>query len=189
MNEENQEITADKIEASQKTSVLPPRDVNVGQVAILPTPCGTHSEDDRGDKIKAPSVDSDEYVRYVEDRYDRTVLRAVRRFASKEISNDELARIIFEAALEYNAGMREHVTAVETMEQEEDALAEFDEDLKEQLRVQRALNARIKERTRQLKEEQRNARLRQQLEKEKQRTQELQGELNKVDNSGTSMSL
>lgn len=133
---------------------------------------------------EAPEVYSDEYIGYVKNRYDAAISTILRQQAAHEISPNELARRVDEAILAYNTGIYEHVDAVERIRQEETALSEFDSDLKEQLRIQRLINARIKERTRQLKEEQRNARLSQQLDKEKDRTTSLQEQLSKLEDSG-----
>lgn len=112
-----------------------------------------------------PEVGSDDYVEFVEDRYDSSISSAVKALISKKISSDELATLINKAVLDYNVGMREHFDFLRRIEEEEAVLAEFDTDLKEQLRIQKLLKAKMQARVKELREKQRHEKLLQQLAK------------------------
>lgn len=116
-------------------------------------------------KVRMPDASSKEFVDYANERYDDTIAEAKQLNRDGRISDYELARTIMDAAYEYNNRMREHAEAVAREEAEEDALAEFDTDLKEQIRIERKLKQQIKERVQSERKRQKEEKQRQQLEK------------------------
>ena len=136
-------------------------------------------------KSLEPSIISNEYANYANNEYQNAINEAIRQLTSHQISNDEFSERVLRTALEYNRRMYAHADAIATLEQEEEALAEFDTDLKEQLRMRRLINSRIKERTRQLREERRQAKLREQLERETARTDALNSQLRELEDNSS----
>ena len=123
---------------------------------------------------EVPNVGSDEYPAYVDGRYSVAIRDAIQSIIRGSISNDEFARRVLNAVLDYNVGMREHVEHLYNLNQEENALVDFGDDIEAQLEVQHRLNEKLEEYNNEMTERQRRANLIQQLEEERQRTQMLQ---------------
>ena len=132
-----------------------------------------------GTKTDRPSIYEEAYFRIVERKYEDAIWDAISRLAKGELHGEELERTLMDAIQEYSRGVSEQVTAIERREQAEAELAaDYDNDLKEQLRVQRELNRKIKARVKEIKEQQRNERLQQQLAAAQAQTAVLTNQLN-----------
>lgn len=154
-----------------------------------PGPVRENPLNSSGSVDPVPSVYSEEYIDYIERRYQDTINRAIWQNALGEITPEALSSVLSFAVLEWNEGLLKYTEALDELDRQEAALAEFDTDLKERLKVQKRLNAQIRERAKQIRQAMKEARLRSKLEREEQKTAVLQEELANLESESTAMGL
>ena len=134
-----------------------------------------------------PDVEDDYYYTQLSYQYDADLKNALYRLNNNQVSNDEFARLIMEAQITYNRGIYRAIEILDQRQKEEEELSRFDSDLKEQLRIRKVVNGKIKARIAEIKRQKKEERLRQQYEKAREETERLGQELQELENEESSI--